>query len=80
MDTITKGYKEYANYLARNAGYGRATEVLQDANKPIGVIKATPFGYRKCTNGEYVSNAYRASFGWKNTYYQKAECVVNIGV
>ena len=31
-----------------------------------------PCGYRKNTTGEYVPNAYRRNFGWKNTFYQRA--------
>ena len=33
----------------------------------------TRCGFRKNTTGEYVPNAYRNNFGWKNTYYQHAE-------
>ena len=32
----------------------------------------TPSGYRKYTTGEYVSKAYRANYGWKNTHYEHA--------
>lgn len=38
-------------------------------------VKVMRFGYRKYTTGEYVSNKYRAHFGWKNTYYQPAEII-----
>lgn len=35
-------------------------------------------GYRKNTTDEYVPNAYRANFGWKNTYYQHARLAINV--
>ena len=67
-----------ANAIARANGYGAATTVLlgdRDA-----VIDHTPYGYRKHTTGEYVSNAYRRNFGWKNTYYQRAQTTVCLAV
>lgn len=70
----TKEAQKRANIIARRAGYGSATTIIYgDANK---VISHTPYGYRKRTTGEYVSNSYRNKFGWKNTYYQHAETVV----
>jgi hypothetical protein len=51
-----------ANRIARQAGYGVAEHIA--------------YGYRKYTTGEYVSNAYRSSFGWKNTYYQNASTTI----
>ena len=65
-----------ANAIARQAGHGAATRIVlgpEDA-----VIDHTSYGYRKFTTGEYVSNAYRAKFGWKNTYYQCAETTVQL--
>lgn len=38
----------------------------------------THHGYRKYTTDEYVPNAYRRNFGWKNTYYQPAKLVITI--
>jgi hypothetical protein len=66
------------NQIARRAGYNRATEVVVgDQNR---VVSYTPFGYRKYTTGEYVYNAYRNKFGWKNTYYQHAEVEVEVNI
>ena len=63
-----------ANSIARKAGYGRATRIIEgDKNQ---VISHTPYGYRKKSTGEYVPTAYRRHFGWKNTYYQHSETVV----
>lgn len=67
-----------ANRIARNNGYGSATSVI--LGKQDRIVNHTPYGYRKCTTGEYVPNAYRANFGWKNTYYQQAETVVEIAL
>lgn len=62
--------KRIANKIARSKGYGVATKIIfGDENK---VISHTPYGYRKYSTGEYVPNAYRNKFGWKNTYYQHA--------
>ena len=41
-------------------------------------ISCTGYGYRKLTTGEYVPNAYRDHFGWKNTYYQPAMLEITI--
>ena len=65
-----------ANAIARAAGYGKATHIIYGDTE--GVIHHTPYGYRKSTTGEYVPNAYRSNFGWKNTYYQYAITVVMV--
>lgn len=65
-----------ANIIARKAGYGKATKIITGNEDKV--ISHTDFGYRKVTTGEYVPHAYRNNFGWKNTYYQKAETVVMI--
>jgi len=66
-----------ANIVARQSGYGKATEIIIDPTAAKDYVKKhTPFGYRKITTGEYVPNKYRCNFGWKNTYYQSAETVV----
>ena len=65
-----------ANKIARAEGFARATEIEYTGQKKV--IDYVSFGYRKYTTGEYVCNAYRAKFGWKNTYYQHAICVVSI--
>lgn len=71
-----KTVQQIANSIARKHGHGMATEIaLGTADR---VIDSKRFGWRKYTTGEYVPNAYRSNFGWKNTYYQKAECVVEI--
>lgn len=71
-----KTYKEkiitMANSVARKFGHNTATTILFGNVKEPKVIDRTPYGYRKYTTGEYVSNAYRNHFGWKNTYYQKS--------
>jgi hypothetical protein len=76
---MEKEIKRQANTIARSFGYGWATEIVIDKTLPPGtgkVIDRTDYGYRKWTTGEYVPNAYRAKFGWKNTYYQAAKTVV----
>lgn len=76
MDNHVKEYYRLANSIARASGYGRATKIIR--GKESGVVVRVDCGYRKNTTGEYVSNAYRKNFGWKNTYYQQAETVVMI--
>lgn len=62
--------KRLANTIARSKGYGAATKIIFGGENKV--VSHTPYGYRKYTTGEYVSNAYRNKFGWKNTYYQHA--------
>ena len=65
-----------ANQIARQHGRGSATQVvLGDSNV---VLDSTDYGYRKHTTGEYVAKAYLRNFGWRNTYYQRAQCTVQI--
>ena len=73
---ITDSQQQKANAIARKHHHGRATEVILGSRDRV--ISHTPYGYRKCSDGQYVPNVYRASFGWKNTYYQAAETVVEI--
>ena len=68
-------YQTRANIVARQAGYGRATRIVFGAG-PARVLSHTAYGYCKITTGQYVPNAYRANFGWKNTYYQSARTTV----
>ena len=68
--------QKMANQIARRAGFLRATGI--EFTGLNSVTESVSFGYRKFTTGEYVCNAYRAKFGWKNTYYQHAVCVVSI--
>ena len=74
---ITKEQQKRANAIARKNGFGKATEIIIRKGKEK-VLEHTPYGYRKYTTGEYVSNAYRNNFGWKNTYYQNAKTTVQI--
>jgi hypothetical protein len=67
-----------ANIIARAKGYHRATTIIYGGEDRV--VSAASCGYRKFTTGEYVSNAYRANFGWKNTYYQHAHCTVMLRV
>ncbi len=76
--TVTPEQQRHANAVARRHGYGTATEVRLGAEDRV--VSHTPYGYRKNTTGEYVPNAYRNNFGWKNTYYQDAKTVVEIKV
>jgi hypothetical protein len=73
-----KKLHRHANSIARQHGYGFATSI-QLGTADV-VLANVQFGYRKKTTNEYVSNAYRNNFGWKNTYYQHAECLVEIKV
>lgn len=78
---ITKDMQKLANSIARKNGQGTATKIKIDRRLKKGtgkVISHTPYGYRKNTTDEYVPNAYRQKFGWKNTYYQNAETIVVI--
>lgn len=68
--------QSYANAIARAAGYGKATEIIEGPEDKI--VSGTSCGYRKYTTGQYVPQAYLKNFGWKNTYYQSAETVVSI--
>jgi hypothetical protein len=65
-----------ANVCARKEGFNAATKITFKNIKNPEIIETKQFGYRKYTTGEYVPNAYRAKFGWKNTYYQNVVCVV----
>ena len=67
-----------ANSIARANGYSIATKI--NLGREDRIVSRTNHGYRKHTTGEYVSNAYRNKFGWKNTYYQHALTVVEVDV
>ena len=69
-----------ANRVALRNRWNRATEVIYADDNRILADRCLPFGYRKKTTWEYVCNKYRSNFGWKNTYYQHAVCVVEINV
>lgn len=75
---ITDSQQKRANIIARKAGHGTATEVI--CGKVDRVIDHTPYGYCKKSDGQYVPNAYRNNFGWKNTYYRFGALVVEINV
>lgn len=68
--------KQIANSIAKRGGYGKATDILLSPGGQSKIIKTTSYGYRKCTNNQYVPKAYLRNFGWKNTYYQNAITVV----
>ena len=70
------GVNRIANRVARAAGFGKATKIVFGTETRV--ISHTRRGYRKYTTGEYVPKAYLANFGWKNTYYQCAETVVQL--
>ena len=76
---ITPEIQKFANSVARKHGHGTATSIVFDKSlqTPI-VISHVQYGYRKNTTGEYVPNAYRKMFGWKNTYYQNAETTIGL--
>lgn len=68
--------KKLANSIARKHGCGSASSYKFGLTD--GIISHTRYGYRKKSTGQYVPNAYRSKFGWKNTYYQHAETVVQL--
>ena len=70
--------QRHANRIARSRGYGRANKIVWGSEDKV--LAHTQYGYRKRTTGEYVSNAYRNKFGWKNTYYQSAYTVVMLAI
>lgn len=77
-ETRLAAIQKRANRIARQNRYGRATKIiLGDEDK---VVKHLRYGWRKNTTGEYVPNAYRNNFGWKNTYYQAAETIVMVKI
>lgn len=67
-----------ANVIARKAGHGMATTIILGTEDKV--LRHIAYGYRKNTTGEYVSNAYRQKFGWKNTYYQPAKTTVMLKI
>jgi len=69
--------KTKSNSFARKNNFGKATKLVKGEND-FEIVNSTQFGYRKYTTGEYVPNAYMNKFGWKNCYYQNAECVIAI--
>jgi hypothetical protein len=75
--------QKLGNIIARNNGYGRASMIIIDKRFRKGTGKVEyhiPYGWRKNTTDEYVSNSYRRNFGWKNTYYQHAITVIRLNV
>jgi|WetSurMetagenome_2_1015567.scaffolds.fasta_scaffold526152_1 hypothetical protein len=70
--------KEYVLQIVANAVHdtNMSWQSLSLKTDTKAEISCTCFGYRKCTTGEYVSNAYRQNFGWKNTYYQNAQLAI----
>ena len=77
-ETSLAALQKRANIIARQNRCGKATKIiLGDEDK---VVRHVNFGWRKITTGEYVPNAYRNNFGWKNTYYQAAETTVMVKI
>jgi hypothetical protein len=74
----SKDIQVFANKIARSGSYLRATDIILGTQNRI--ISHINYGYRKRTTGQYVPNAYMRNFGWKNTYYQSAETVVEVNV
>lgn len=64
--------------FARAKGFHTYTSIRYDRTRPEGVEISARTGYRKRTTGQYVPNKYLANFGWKNTFYQAAICVINL--
>ena len=75
---ITRELQKEANRVARQHGRGTATSIVFGSETKV--LSHIHYGYRKYTTGEYVSNAYRNNYGWKNTYYQHAETVVMLAI
>lgn len=76
MKNLAKAIRRSANIVAMEEGYGKAAFIISgDKNE---VVEHIRHGYRKYTSGEYVPNAYRRKFGWKNTYYQPATTTVEL--
>ena len=73
-----KSFEQTANQIARRYGHSKATKVILGYQSRI--LESVSFGYRKITTGEYVPNKYLRNFGWKNTYYQHAICIVEVNV
>ena len=65
-----------ANIIARKYGTSWATSIK--LGRQDKVISYTRPGYRKYTTGQYVPKRYLMNFGWKNTYYQRMHCTVEI--
>jgi len=76
LDAHVKAYQKTANAIAKAAGYGRATHIVRGAADAV--LEHVAPGYVKDTTGEYVPNAYRKNFGWKNTHYVNSKTVVQI--
>ena len=55
----------------------QSVELLASSKKGSKFVRS---GYRKLTTDEYVPQAYRANFGWKNTYYQAAKLTIYVVV
>lgn len=72
-----KTIRQFANAFARSKGYGMATSII--VGEETKIYHTVNYGYRKKTTGQYVCNAYRNNFGWKNTYYQNQITIVQIG-
>jgi hypothetical protein len=67
--------QKQANSFARKLNYWKATDVIfGNCNEPK-IIAHVCNGYRKISNGQYVSKAYYQK-GWSSCYYQNMVLVV----
>lgn len=73
---MNSNLQKIANKIARAAGHGKATHIIMGSQNRV--VCHIRYGYRKKTTGEYVSTSYRNKFGWKNTFYQSAQTVVEL--
>lgn len=73
---VPEWLQKKANSIARKHGYLRADNIVIGMRREIAT--RTDYGWRKYTTGEYVPNAYRRNFGWKNTYYQHSSTTVSL--
>lgn len=71
----SKGLIRYANAVARRNGHGRADNIFVGEDDKV--LAHVPYGYRKNTTGQYVTNSYVRK-GWSSVFYQHAETTVQV--
>lgn len=76
MKNLAKAIRRAANIIAREEGCGKASFIVTGYKNEV--VEHIRYGFRKNTTDEYVPNAYRRRFGWKNTYYQAALTTVEM--
>lgn len=74
---ITPKIQRYANCIARDNGYGRATAIKfeKQLKCPLISTRIEP-GWRKKTTGDYVPFKYRLKSRGHGIFYQHAETTV----